>query len=268
MRDKMIIDAHSHLGNVLNFHMTDFLLPAIKKYGVDFSLVSNLEAVEVDQQMNDLPKEEQIDEIEVNQKALDFVKENQGMFGLLYWCKPRTHGLNQETIDFIKKNRSYIYGLKFHPFYSNMPLTDKRIQPYFDLAKELHLSICVHTANDTNSYPKYVIEMARRNPSVKIVMAHLNLGGSCEEAIQAILNTPNLYGDTAWVSKENALAIMKKDSKKLLFGTDNPIDGIDTYLKYNDYFHSIKEELTESDYKRLMVLNAIEVYGIKRKDDK
>ena len=43
----MIIDTHTHIGKMLNFNMkTEDLLYSMEKYGIDFSLFSNIEAAE------------------------------------------------------------------------------------------------------------------------------------------------------------------------------------------------------------------------------
>ena len=77
-------------------------------------------------------------------------------------------------------------------------------------------------------------------------MAHMGLGSDNSKAIKLISSLPNLYGDTAWVPIKSAISLIKNSSsEKLFFGSDNPIDGKDTYLHnktgdrslYQEYFN-------------------------------
>jgi predicted TIM-barrel fold metal-dependent hydrolase len=85
------------------------------------------------------------------------------------------------------------------------------------------------------------------------------------EAIELISKLPNLYGDTTWVKPENVLlAIEKCGTDKILFGTDNPIDGIDTLGKpnYQEIINNFKTILSETEYENLMYKNAQKVFKI------
>ena len=83
---------------------------------------------------------------------------------------------------------------------------------------------------------------------------------------------PNLYGDTTWVPvKSTVQAIEKWGSEKILFGSDNPIDGKDTYLHnrtgdrslYQEYFHEFRERVCEEDYDNVMYKSAQRLFGIR-----
>ena len=58
----MIIDTHVHIGGeAVGFHMDEgMVIAAMEKYGIDFSIVSNSDAGEVDHQQNLLPEELQV----------------------------------------------------------------------------------------------------------------------------------------------------------------------------------------------------------------
>ena len=51
-----------------------------------------------------------------------------------------------------------------------------------------------------------------------------------------------------------------------MFGTDNTIDGLDTYGKeiYQDYFTLMKKEISKEDYDKLMYKTAIDVFKIQK----
>lgn len=66
-------------------------------------------------------------------------------------------------------------------------------------------------------------------------------------------------------------AIQKWGSEKILFGSDNPIDGKDTYLHnpkgdrslYQQYFNEFKTMVNKADYDNIMYKNAERLFGIK-----
>ena len=82
----------------------------------------------------------------------------------------------------------------------------------------------------------------------------------------------NLYGDTTWVPVGSTVeAIRRWGSEKVLFGSDSPIDGRDTYLHnrtgdrslYQEYFHEFKELVSAEDYDNVMYKNAQRLFGIR-----
>lgn len=66
-------------------------------------------------------------------------------------------------------------------------------------------------------------------------------------------------------------AIKRYGSKKMIFGSDNTIDGKDTFLHnktgdrslYQEYFNELREKLSKEDYDNLMYKNAQRIFGIK-----
>lgn len=81
----------------------------------------------------------------------------------------------------------------------------------------------------------------------------------------------NLYADTTWVPVETTLEVIKRyGSEHVMFGSDNPIDGVDTYscnplgepCIYREYFGSLKEKISKEDYENLMEKTARRVFGI------
>jgi len=185
-------------------------------------------------------------------------------FGMLIWIKPRKSQSTIQLEKFIIKNRKYIYGLKIHPYYSQIKMDDKRIIPFIKLAEKLDLPILVHTATDEYSRVKILAKVAKKYKKVKFIAAHLELETSHEEALNYIKDIPNLYGDTAWVSIKTIVRAKElKILDKIMFGTDNPIDGINTldndiYSKYyENMIHLNKENISKIMYK-----NAMNIYKI------
>ena len=71
----MIIDTHTHIGVLPPFYMTaDMLLGSMERYGIDFSLVSNIEGAENDHRGDPVPKEWQTPQNELLRRTLAVAK--------------------------------------------------------------------------------------------------------------------------------------------------------------------------------------------------
>lgn len=261
----MIIDSHVHIGTIIDFNMPkEYVIASMEKYNIDYCIVSNGEAIEVDHTQKPIPSEQQKGQIEVNEEVLSFANENPGRIGVLLWIKPSTEGCTPEFEELIIKNRHNILGIKVHPYHSKMFFGSPKVEKYIELARKYSLPVVTHTAIDEESSPEEVYKVAQKFPEVNFVMAHLGLGSDNKRAIELVSKLPNLYGDTTWVSPENTLeAIRVCGIDKILFGTDSPIDGIDTYEKYSYYFNDMKNKLSKEDYEKLMYKNAVKLFNIK-----
>lgn len=264
----MIIDAHVHMGNMFNFHMTpDMVLESADRYGIDYMLVSNVESSEVDHDQNPLPEDMVVTQMDSAKRIVRFAKDNPKCVGAFIWGKPLTEGVTRELKDFIDENREYIYGIKIHPYHSKLKFDDPRVEEYIRLAKEFELPVMTHTAVDICSDPGCVYNMAKKYPDTDFVMAHMELGTDNRVCIAMIKELPNLYGDTAWVTPENAIYAMKECGiDKIMFGSDNPIDGVDTYAHkdfYKIYLGEFKNMVSKEMYDAIMCENARRIYKLK-----
>ena len=263
----MIIDSHAHIGEMLNFKLSEtVLLDSMERYAIDFCLVSNVESSEVDHEQVLIPSCSQHSQLKSNERVLKFVKQHPNRLGALIWVKPLLEAVDASLEALIEENRAVIYGLKVHPYHSRVAFDDKRMIPYFELARKYQLPIVTHTANDQYSTPLHVYEVAKRYPDLNFVMVHLGLGTDHELAIKLISKLPNLYGDTTWVNAKDTLKAIKVCGvDKIMFGSDNPIDGLETLGKriYQDYFYDLKNSLSHTDYEKLMGLNAKQIFKIK-----
>ncbi len=262
----MIIDSHVHIGEFGRFDMKpEYVIESMKKYGIDYCLISSGASCEFTEEHQPLPDNWEFTQYSSNMLAVDFAREYDGQIGVLPWCKPHTEGFNDEFIKLISDGSKYIKGLKFHPYYSMLPMTAPQIESYLTFAQERNFPVMIHSADDEWSQPKFIYEAAKTHPDVNFIMAHIGLGTDNEEAIELIGSLPNLYGDTAWVKPESALKLVKKyGAHKLLFGTDNPIDGVDTYAHpfYQEYFGKFKGQVSTDDYELIIHGNAERLFNL------
>lgn len=263
----MIIDAHVHVGKMLGLDMSpSIVIDSAVKYGIDYMLVSCIDSSEVDHEQNLIPAKYMVSQIESARRMIKFARDNQDKVGALIWGKPLTETVDRQLKDYIQKERDIIYGIKIHPYHSKLKFDDIRVEEYIKLAAEFDLPVMTHTANDVCSSPECVYNMAKKYPKTKFIMAHMGLGTDNLRCIELMKELPNLYGDTAWVLPESIVTAFKEcGPDKVMFGSDNPIDGLDTYdndMFYNRYFNGLEKELGSDNFERLMCHNAREIYGL------
>ena len=268
----MIIDTHVHIGKMIGFDLKEEdVLYSMERYGIDFSLVSSIEGAECDHRGIKIPRILRKRQNEVLKKTLRFAREHPDKIGAIPWVKPLTEQPDDEFVRLIKENRDVIYGMKLHPFHSKVAPDDERLKAYYKIAAEFALPVVSHTGGREEAMSIHLYNAAKQHPELNFVMVHMDLGTDNQQAIELLGKLPNLYGDTTWVSvKSTVQAIERWGSEKILFGSDNPIDGKDTYLHnrtgdrslYQEYFHEFRELVSAQDYDNVMYKNAQRLFGI------
>ena len=274
---KMIIDTHVHIGTCIGFDMRpEHVLYSMERYGIDFSIVSNGEAAEYDHEGRPIPAELQKSQNETFLDTVRFARENPDKIGVAIWLKTASELPDEEFIRILRENRDVIYAFKLHPFHSRVAPDSPRMEPIYRLAAEYHLPIGSHTGGCEEARSIHLYNAAKAHPELSFVMVHMDLGTDNREAIELLGKLPNLYGDTTWVSVKSTLeAVRRWGSEKILFGSDNPIDGKDTYLDngrgerslYQAYFNEFRSMVTPEDYDNIMYKNAERLFHIKLKRD-
>lgn len=269
----MIIDTHVHIGKVLKFNMTrEDVLYSIDKYGIDFSLVSNIDGVECFPNGIKIPKFLLKSQNRIFRETIEFAKSNPDKIGAMPWLKPLTEKIDDEFIKLLDDNKKYVYGMKIHPFQSRVSPDDKRLELAYDIAKNYKLPVVSHTGGCKEADSERLYNAAKKHPDVDFVMVHMDLGTDNKKALDLLGKLPNLYGDTTWVPVKITLeAIKRYGSEKIVFGSDSPIDGKDTYLHnkygqrslYQEYFNEFRDMVSESDYENIMYKNAVRIFKIK-----
>lgn len=269
----MIIDTHVHIGHMIGFNLKEKdVLSSMEKYGIDFSLVSNIECAEFSHRGQKVPKILQKSQNKVLKNTLEFARRNPDKIGVLAWMKLHNETPDEEFERIIKENRDLIYGIKFHPFHSLTAPDEEKVEPVYELARKYKLPVVSHTGGCEQARSIHLYNAAKAHPDIDFVMVHMDLGTNNREALDLLGKLPNLYGDTTWVPLKTTLEAVKLcGSEKILFGSDNPIDGSDTYeynkwgerSLYQEYFNEFKKLITPEEYDNIMFKNAQRVFNIK-----
>jgi predicted TIM-barrel fold metal-dependent hydrolase len=245
------------------------LITAMKKYSIDFALVSSIESAEFDSEGQLAPPEKQIPQLESFYKLEKFVQPRgdaqpgRPTLKALLWIKPYTEKVTEALKQFINDNRDHIAGLKMHPSLSNIKYTDSRFIPYIKLAEKYDMPVQVHTEDDGLANPAYMAEVAAQFRSVKFIMVHMGLNTGNGEAIDIIRNNDNIFGDTCEVKTENVIkSINECGSEKIMFGTDAIVHGIDTYERYLPLIESIRNEFSQEEADNVLFRNCIRLHNI------
>ena len=273
--DFMLIDTHVHIGKVLDFEMSEEdVIYSMNRYGVDFSLVSSVEAVEFDHVGRAIPKALQTSQNEAFKRTLAFARRYPDRIGVTPWMKLYAETPDDEFIRLLEENRELVYGIKLHPFHSRVAPDDPRAEKVYEIAEKYDLPVVSHTGGCEEARSVHLYNAAIKHPEINFVMVHMDLGTDNHEAIELLGKADNLYGDTTWVPVKSTLkAIERWGSGKLLFGSDNPIDGADTYLHnktgdrslYQEYFNEFRAMISPEDYDNIMYRNAVRLFGIQYK---
>ena len=130
----MIIDSHVHIGESLGFVMTEeMVIESMEKYNIDYCIISNADAAELDHEQNVIPKEFQVSQTDALKKSIEFARKNPDKIGILVWIKPYTESLTDELIELIEANLDIVFGLKVHQYHSCLGMDDPKMIPYIEI---------------------------------------------------------------------------------------------------------------------------------------
>ena len=261
MKIKYIIDAHTHIGFWPTLRKTETnLVSSSKNNGISYSLFS-FDGSEF-KDSNTFFRDVKV--MDALKKSLSFIKRTPKGFGMLIWIRPNKEHNLKELENFIIAHRSIIHGIKFHPALSHLKITSKKVLPYILLAQKYNLPVLVHTALDKYSSIFYLEDIASEFKDVNFVAAHMELKSDHTFTIAAMKKYSNIYCDTAWVDS-SIIKLLRKEHliDRVMFGTDNPIDGEETLDNpiYQAYLKN-KMKCNKKEYQMLMYKNAQKIYNV------
>ncbi|MCC6749087.1 MAG: amidohydrolase family protein [Deltaproteobacteria bacterium] len=173
-------------------------------------------------------------------------------------------------------------AMKFHPTVHKFPADGAIVDPFMALAVKYKVPVAFHTATDDPSTPTRLVALARRYPTVPIVMMHTNLGALEKASTLALIQpVPNLYAETSWMNPSSVLEAMRTlDASRTLFGTDATVDGLQHFSKQSianpqgQFVYTVPQVIAEvkvkahpDAYANWARLTAIRLYGLRFRPD-
>ena len=159
-----------------------------------------------------------------------------------------------------------IRGVKLHPDYVGIELSDKRYDRIFSLLCERGMFTVIHTGFDPvspdkiHATPKMLHAVLDAHKDLKLVAAHMG-GFNMSEGVLSHLAGSGIYLDTSLSSlrpteKENLYKILEcHDPDRILFGTDtpwsNPKEEI-AFIKCAPISDGVKEKIFSENAKALL----------------
>ncbi len=187
----MIIDSHAHIGNMVVLNLSvGKVLRSMERYGVDFSLVSSIESTEYYKPHKRLPFFLRRSTLRVCKKTVRAVRRHPDKLGALLWIQTGRKIPVERLSRFIEKNRRYIYGIKIHPYRSEVAPDDPRMEPVYELAKRFGLPVAAHTGDMACAQTALLFNAAKAHPDVKFIAVHMDLESGNKEAIDLIAQLP------------------------------------------------------------------------------
>lgn len=279
----LTIDVHAHIGSFAGYDLSEpTLLAEVAEAGVALALVSNIDGAAVPGKTRDLP------EAEANAATERFVRSYPERFRGLLWGRPdrgdasalepfaglrlpaegakRAEGGEraEEAEERAPRwTRRLFVGLKVHPEMNGTAADAPAFDPYLAFAARHGFPVVAHCDGQVElaSAPR-LLALARRHPTVPVVLYHTGFQGPHEPAMAAAEaaladGSANLWLETAQLPPEVALeAVERVGAGRVLFGTDATFYGRGHYARYGPLLEAFARELGEEDRARILNGNA------------
>ncbi|MED7932087.1 amidohydrolase family protein [Nonomuraea sp. LP-02] len=118
-------------------------------------------------------------------------------------------------------NRLGLRGLKLHPWLQGFSMHELALDPICDVLAQSGGILLSHDGTPPYSTGGQIAALARRHPSLPVVLGHAGLHDTWRESLALTIETPNLYicicGTPPYAARE---ILSRAPSHKVLFGTD------------------------------------------------
>lgn len=244
------------------------LLEAVRRYGIRLVLASNLDAASVPGRSRDL------DEEAANEAMAGAARRHFDRLRALFWARPGD-GSPDRARDFLGRpgpdgeGTPLFAGIKLHPEMNDFPADASAVDGYLEAARDGGVPVVVHSdEKDDRAHPRRILALARRHPSVPVVLYHMGFEGPHDAAIEAAraareAGDARLFLETSQAAPEAVLrAIRAVGSGRVLFGTDATYYGRDHYASYRGLLEALDGALDAADRDRILRENARRIFPL------
>jgi len=268
----MIIDVHTHLNNYHEERVTSIeeclgnLQQAMSEHGVDVALVLSSYKVTPHRP----PTRDVV-------RAIDDTDNIYAVAGISI-DNYREKDL-REISDFLQAD--LVKGLKLYPGYEYFYPSDDRCQVIYDLAAEYDVPVMIHTGDTYSpkgkvrySHPLNVDDVAVDRPEVKFVICHVG-NPWIRDCMEVVYKNANVWADVSglvlgefqdkfekyMLAHLTDMITYAGEPDYLLYGTDWPICGMRSYLKFMRGL-----EISDAAHEKIMWKNAAALFKIPVED--
>lgn len=124
-------------------------------------------------------------------------------------------------LELYSRNRQFV-GAKVHPNYSALKLDSPAGRRVVEALRAYGWPLLLHTYSSAVESPWNAVPVAKENPDVPIIMAHMG-GDAWPEGLRAAKESPNLHVDmcASWADADKvARAVDELGAERVLFGSD------------------------------------------------
>jgi len=169
----------------------------------------------------------------------------------------------KESIDSVVSHN--LIGVKFHPYYQNFTVDDKKFYPMYEYLQKNHLIVLFHAGHDIafpkddRVSPKRLAQIQKDFPDLKLIAAHLGAWLLWDEVYEYMLDS-SIFIDTAYIKGYITDEQMNKifnnfSSKRILLGSDFPWGNQETDVSLIE-----KLDLSIEDKENIYYKNALKLF--------
>lgn len=217
---ELIIDAHGHLGDWMQFYIprTDAtsIVEVMNRCGIQAIAISGMLSIGPDYRAG-------------NQAVADAADAFPGRF-LGYVTANPNYPIDEveQELEYWLTNHPWMRAIKLHPSYHQYPITGSCYRIAFDVAARHGVPVLVHTwgAGEENSLcgPAMFASLAEAYPDVNILLGHAGgLLPGYRAAVEVAQSHPNIYLETCGSFQAMGLVeflVAGVTSERVLFGSD------------------------------------------------
>ena len=211
-------------------------------------------------------------QVEANEEIVKIVTSEPDRFRGLLWIRPND-GSPQQIEHFLSMKlpdgSPLFVGMKFHPEMNHFKADDSKLDEYMKLCSKYNIPAVFHSGKRfSNSSPDRIYALARRHPSVHVVLYHMGAFGPHEPAIQTAKEAmtkadANLFLETSQAHPDAVVkAIRELGSNRVLFGSDATYYGKNHYERYSKLIERLKNELTVDELNAVLSGNARKIFRL------
>jgi uncharacterized protein len=242
----MLIDCHVHINNYdpsvskSAAQTGGELFASMAQAGVDHAVVLSSYAVSVQR-----PHVDEIIAVLGGDPRISIVE------GLRWRGQERTDLFRMEE----RIRDRLVQGIKLYPGYESYAINDPSLEAVFHIASKYDVPVMIHTGDTLAkqakvrlAHPLLVDDVAVDFPDVKFVLCHLG-NPWLQDAAQVRYKNDNVYADISGLTLgdfhyeferyivqrvKDLIVYMGDPGKQLMYGTDWPLAGMQTYRKFFD----------------------------------